>query len=813
MRVVVRVVLLGTLGLSGLAAAAAGRLPQAPAGADVYSALHAFALGGGSLDVSGLSLKRDRVEMSFTGTFHFAAPVENRVTGAVFVGRGTMRSETPPSAFEREHLRRMIGAEQVESDFETAVLRWTDDTYDRLTAAAGGGGGGAGTGGGQSRRLGAPPDEAARLAGEFEARFTRETGVNLAARLALSMVNGESPGLFFAEFGGGRRGRFDLILDAQNRVPVSSFGINAGEKGLIFAFQQPIYGPEVWTAFYSLDDYERRTAALAEANNLVDVTHYTLSIDLRDVRKIKVASRIDLTVGAGAVGAIPFRVGENLSTYQSQRLEKQLRVKAVRQGDRPLPWVQEDWEAGFTVFLPERAAAGSTLAVDVDLEGDYLQTNEAVARGAFYPTSNTAWLPRHGELDRATFDMTYLHLKRDRIASVGTRVSEAPDAADPDHTVTKYSMTHPVAFTTFAVGPFERQSQQVKWDAGGAPIPVEFSTVPSRIFAVSRDFILAELDNCVRYFHAFFGRYPYETFGATFHPYPFGQGFPTLLMIPPADRADRNTFAFIAHETAHQWWGNIVAWRSYQDQWLSEGFAEYSGILYTGQRDKAQSAAELIRDRRKDLLDPPRTTTGVGEGRLNDIGPLILGRRLNSTRTFGAYQALVYSKGAMVLRMLHFLLSDPATLHDAAFVAMMTDFVSRFRNGAASTQNFAQVASAHFAQSPIGQKYGLRDLAWFFNQWVFASHLPSYTMEYALVDDADGSVIVSGTIRQENVPDQWLMVLPVVATLDGGQVARTTVSVRGSGSTFQFKVPSRPSRVELDPDSWVLSEKTETHRK
>ncbi len=54
-----------------------------------------------------------------------------------------------------------------------------------------------------------------------------------------------------------------------------------------------------------------------------------------------------------------------------------------------------------------------------------------------------------------------------------------------------------------------------------------------------------------------------------------------MLLMPKADMATKHTYRFIAHETAHQWWGNIVAWRSYRDQWLSEGFAEYSGILYT----------------------------------------------------------------------------------------------------------------------------------------------------------------------------------------------------------------------------------------
>ena len=153
-----------------------------------------------------------------------------------------------------------------------------------------------------------------------------------------------------------------------------------------------------------------------------------------------------------------------------------------------------------------------------------------------------------------------------------------------------------------------------------------------------------------------------------------------------------------------------------------------------------KAAADLIREGREQLLNPPRTTLGTGKGRLNDIGPLVLGRRLNTSKTLGAYQALIYQKGALVLRMLHFLMSDPATTNDAGFVAMMTDFVDKYRNGAATTEQFAAVAGQHFANTPIGRKFQLRDLNWFFSQWVYGTELPTYTLEYELKPNADGSL-------------------------------------------------------------------------
>jgi len=311
-----------------------------------------------------------------------------------------------------------------------------------------------------------------------------------------------------------------------------------------------------------------------------------------------------------------------------------------------------------------------------------------------------------------------------------------------------------------------------------------------------------------------FGTYPYPVFGAAFHPYAFGQGFPTLLMIPPADVATHGAYAFLAHETAHQWWGNIVAWRSYRDQWLSEGFAEYSGAMYAERRDdKKEAAVAFLKQMRESLLNTPRTGLGIGRGRLNDIGPIVLGRRLNSSRSLGAYQALIYNKGALVLRMLHFLLTNPNTGDDRPFTAMMTDFVERHRNGTASTDDFRKVAAEHFAKSPIGQKFGLKDLDWFFSQWVNRTDLPSYQLEYELKPQPDGSVMASGTIRQDNVPADWFMPLPILFTFDNNQTARPVVRAVGASTTFELKLPARPKKVELDPTNWILSEKTNTRAK
>jgi hypothetical protein len=566
---------------------------------------------------------------------------------------------------------------------------------------------------------------------------------------------------------------------------------------------------EVWMAFYSEEDYAQRRASYSDIYDLVDVTKYDMELDLRSPKsKLGLRTRLSMQALAPGLRAVPFSIGESLGEADDSRLKKQMRVRTVRLAGTPIDAVQEDWESGLTVFLPQTVAASQPLELEFEFEGDFLRQSE-YADGCSFPRSNSTWYPRHGYLDRATYTFKFVHPKKLRVASVGVRESEQVSPEDPDVMITKYKLSQPVALATFALGPWERHADTIKWDGGGNPIPLEFNSMPGSLRAIKEDFILAELSNSVRYFKELFGNYPYDTYSATFHPYGFGQGFPSMLMIPPTDHANKYTYAFISHETAHQWWGNIVAWRSYRDQWLSEGFAEYSGVLYTALRQNPQASRNLVDNMRDSLKLPPITQTGRGDGRLNDIGPLILGHRLNSTKAFGAYQTLIYNKGALVLRMLHFLLSDPGSGDDKAFFAMMKDFVERYRNQAASTDDFRLVAAEHFANSPIARKYKLKDLDWFFGQWVYQTELPSYKLDYSIRSNPDGSVILSGNVSQTGVPDTWFMPLPLVLRFGSDRWAVGTVHAIGPKTPFEIKLPSRPEKVELDPLHWILSAKTE----
>ncbi len=760
----------------------------------VYDQIKTFDLNGGKSEVSKLVLTRDRVELTFDGTFYFSTPVDGKVTGAVFIGQGLFKAEIPPNEFEKNNVKRLLKSEVVESDFKTAVFRFTDDTFDLI---------------GKNKTEGSADAASQKLASEINSRILEETGANLASRLSQSILNQEDTGFFFATFDGGKRNRFSYIFDSQNRVPTYYFGINGGEKGLIFSYLRAENNNEVWLAFYGLEDYRSKFVSYSDVNDLVDIENYKMDVDLRSPKKnLVLKTQVEMTPRFANVKAIPFTIGESLGEADNQRLKKQMRLQTVKLEGEQLEFVQEDWEGGLTVFFPKALLQGQKIVLDFAFEGDFIQQPDFFPN-SHYPRSNTSWYPRHGYLDRATYDMTFSHSKNLKIATVGTRQSEEISQEDKDVTITKYKMNHPVSFVTFAMAQFKRNAEMIKWDSGETPTPLEYSSVT--YIPIKESFIMAELNNSVRYFHSLFGKYPYENYGAAFHPFGFGQGFPSMVMIPGTDRANKYTYAFIAHETAHQWWGNIVSWRSYRDQWLSEGFAEYSGVLYTSLRKDYKASLNLVNEMRESLRLPPETRTGPGKGKLSEVGPIILGHRLNTSKTYGAYNTLVYNKGGLVLRMLHFLFTDPNTGEGDAFFAMMKDFVEQYRNKVASTDDFMRVANEHFVNTPIAQRYKLNNLNWFFRQWVYQAYLPTYSMDYTLQDQPDGTCLLSGTVMQENAPEDWSMVLPVFFSFGSDSGARTTIVAIGSKTNFSLKLPRRPKKVELDPQNWILSEKTKTN--
>src|SRR5262249_13140433 len=160
------------------------------------------------------------------------------------------------------------------------------------------------------------------------------------------------------------------------------------------------------------------------------------------------------------------------------------------------------WEGGFTIVLPAPVSKGQAFTIELDLRGDFMMESERVP-GTYFPRSTTDWYPRIGYLARSRLDILMLHRKRDHVVSVGVLVKEEPAGDFKDAFVTEFRMDQPIGFASFAVGPYEIHKDTAKQQSGTA-LPIEFYSMPSSVAAIKEDFILAEMNNSIRFLSSLF---------------------------------------------------------------------------------------------------------------------------------------------------------------------------------------------------------------------------------------------------------------------------------------------------------------------
>jgi len=230
--------------------------------------------------------------------------------------------------------------------------------------------------------------------------------------------------------------------------------------------------------------------------------------------------------------------------------------------------------------------------------------------------------------------------------------------------------------------------------------------------------------------------------------------------------------------TTLEYSGRNVAPASYHDQWLVEGLSRYLAAMSADANDPNRTQVQkLLKDARDELKQ------------VESAGPIWLGRRLASTLAPSGYRA-VYSKGVWIIHMIRMTLRQEGPNPDAKFLAMLEEFVEAYRDKAASTWDFRSVA----------EKYASKKLDWFFDQWVFATGLPTYATEYK-IEASGNEFTIEGKIVQTGVPDGFTMPVPVFA--DAQYLG--TVQVGDSEGQFKFRVGKKPESLLVDPEMTILT--------
>ena len=229
---------------------------------------------------------------------------------------------------------------------------------------------------------------------------------------------------------------------------------------------------------------------------------------------------------------------------------------------------------------------------------------------------------------------------------------------------------------------------------------------------------------------------------------------------------------FLAHEIAHQWWGQAVGWKNYHEQWLSEGVAQYFAAMYA-QKDRGDDLFEsLLRQMRRWAIDQ------------SDQGPVYLGYRLGHIKGEGrVFRALVYNKGAMVLHMLRRLLGDDM------FFAGLRQFYTDWRYKKAGTDDL-RVAM---------ERASSRDLGPFFDGWIYGASIPSLRFSSTVTA---GEAELRFEHRGEVIPTP----VTVSITYTDGRSEDVVVAVLEKVVSRTIPLSGTVRAIEANRDSGALAE-------
>jgi aminopeptidase N len=233
----------------------------------------------------------------------------------------------------------------------------------------------------------------------------------------------------------------------------------------------------------------------------------------------------------------------------------------------------------------------------------------------------------------------------------------------------------------------------------------------------------------------------------------------------------------VAHEIAHQWFGDSVTESTWADLWLSEGFATYFAGLFIEKSDGEDAFRDYLRNaaERYFAYEKLRNTP------IHDTETQDLMRLLNENN---------YQKGAWVLHMLR------KRLGDAKFFRGLRDYYHAHADANATTEDLRDALEKASGQN-------LHD---FFTRWVYGTGHPIYQMSWSWKSVTEKNVTVTITLDQIQAGDPFLDPVPVELVTRGIGTSRVMITPTGKTTTAQFTLPRQPETVTLDPDETLLKE-------
>jgi Peptidase family M1 domain len=830
---------LNLMAVSGAAASPALLPPELKSAQALYLKLGSVGLDKARVyHIRDAALDRAAIHISLDdGTIAFTEDVAGRITGAFFAGDGEVLL-APPSRTERASMALFTGAAILEERFGTAYFRFNDDTavelqpFLRATDNA--------------DAFVEQWDPAARAMASIDAlrlfmSFSRLLPPDSSRKTESAGVN-QDDRLLHARLDGDRLGGFDVYYDSTTFEQVWAGQVKGSEDRVYY---------DMWTSF-SADKSQAQAEAVNTINGEVgksdpiDIYNYTIHTEIKPPTEVSSTAVLDIGVHDGGPRTLLFE------------LSRFLKVESAEADGHPVEFIHNPSVEGtqlavrgndiVAVVFPETLKSGQKLQLRFVYSGDVL--SEA-GDGLLYVGARGTWYPNRGFAE-AHYDLTFTYPRDWTLIATGKRMAGGQaETVDGDSALlqSRWVSERPIPVAGFNLGkyaqasvragniavetyatagvektfpqaavppPLPPASARTPGIPGYIAVPPSLPPSPARSVQAVAD----EAAHAVNYFSRCFGPYPYESLRITQVPGFMNQGWPGMIYL--------TTFAFLSntdaaalhmdevqrtlnrnvvvHETAHQWWGDLVGWGSYRDQWMIEALANYSSMMLLRSENAGQFHAAMA-SYRDDLLEKQKN------GRpLMDAGPVTFGVRLSSSQFPYGYEPISYGRGTWLLHMLHEMMVDTASKDSAQkpgaadepdlFVAVLLKLREQYEGKRLTTRDMIHAFEEALPRSLWYE--GHRSLDWFYDGWVNGTAVPKFELSSIKITGAGSARRVAGVIRQEDAPDDLVTSIPVYAVVEGKNSLLGRVFADGPETRFDLRAPAGTRKVVLDPYETVL---------
>jgi len=743
-----------------------------------------------------LVVRSEDLEIRLPAGHVFVADTAEGPTAAVLLaGDGSTMSFRPAPEAEREQVRIYAGSEAIETRVEDVFLRFSPSEFASRFSS------------GSLTEAAPDPVLFRRADAVFREHVAQSFSLDLADLSRETWSLPPAPGDLLAEI---RTRRFQTLTyskSANDAEDISLFDRRRRRNISVY--------PSAARLAAGVGRFDE------DARAPFDVSHYALDVSFDPARLwLDGRALLHLRIRADAINNLTLRLAENL-TVRSIYSNEFGRLLSLRvRGQNNVIVNLNGYATRGTQITLDVAYSGRLEPVEPDREAlapQFPQDRPEITEGLSFPgetsllySTRTFWYPQGASSDYATAVMHLTVPEAYQVAASGELAPGSPVVVpgperQPSARRYTFEARQPVRYLACLISRLVRVSARTVSlvealaglaSAGAGVLPAE--PLPGGSFNGELELVVeanprqlargrqaeAVAADVMSYYASIVGDSPYPdlTLALIEKELPGGhspaylavlyQPLPTAATNWSSDPAAFISFPeyFIAHELAHQWWGQAVGWRTYHDQWISEGFAQYFSALYAKKRRGNALFGEMIRRMAKWAREQGKA------------GPVSLGYRLGhiqgDTRIF---RAIVYNKSAVVLHMLHRLIGD-----DAFFRG-----IRRLYFGARFSKVGTDDVRAAF------EKESGQDLKRFFGSWIGGSGTPVVDFSWARV--ADGAAPeVALRIEQRGKDSEF----PVTVTLQyaGGATEAAQVVVRERVAEFRLPLKGTLKDVTLNRD-------------